>query len=125
MSKTTIQHRIKSFQYAFQGIIDLFCTQPNARIHLFVFMIVLIAGYYFQLSVSEWLLIILCSSSVLAAEAANTAIEYLTDLVSPDYHPLAGKAKDAAAACVLLMAIGAALIGLIIFLPKFIQLLVR
>jgi len=55
---------------------------------------------------------------VLALGAVNTALEYLTDLVSPDRHPLAGKAKDVAAAAVLLAATGAVVVGLIIFLPK-------
>lgn len=123
MSKNTFHNRLMSFKYAIQGINDLFRSQPNARIHLFVFVIVLIAGIYFKLSTIEWSLVVLCSAIVLAGEAVNTAIEYLTDLVSPDYHPLAGKAKDAAAACVLFTAIGAAIVGLIIFLPKFFQLL--
>lgn len=118
MSKTTLPKRIKSFQYALQGIADLFRSQPNARIHLFVLICVLVAGFYFGLSATEWALIIICIAMVLAAEAANTALEYLTDLVSPDYHPLAGKAKDAAAASVLFLAIGAAIVGLIIFVPK-------
>ena len=61
-------------------------------------------------------------TTVLSAEAFNTAIEYLIDLVSPDYHPLAGKAKDVAAAAVLFTAIGAFFVGLIIFLPKVIAL---
>ncbi|MFK7933986.1 MAG: diacylglycerol kinase family protein [Saprospiraceae bacterium] len=122
MSKNTFQKRIKSFQYAFQGIADLFRSQPNARIHLTVLFCVLLAGIYFQLTPTEWALIIVCSGMVLAGEAANTAIEYLTDLVSPEYHPLAGKAKDVAAAAVLIMAISAVLVGLIIFLPKLISL---
>ncbi|MEL7021044.1 MAG: diacylglycerol kinase family protein, partial [Bacteroidota bacterium] len=109
--------RIKSFGYAFQGVAELFGTQPNARIHLCVLVLVTVAGALLGLTTVEWMFIVLSSAAVLAAEAANTAIEYLTDLVSPDYHPLAGKAKDVAAASVLLMATGAAIIGVIIFLP--------
>jgi len=63
-------------------------------------------------------LLVFCIALVFSMEAANTAIEYLTDLVSPEFHPLAGKAKDAAAAAVLFAAIGSAIVGLIIFLPK-------
>ena len=65
----------------------------------------------------EWVAISICIALVLALEALNTALEYLTDLVSPEYHPLAGKAKDAAAAAVLLVALGAIVVGLIVFIP--------
>ena len=113
-----LKKRIDSFKYAFQGIATLFRTQPNAIIHLITAISVLIAGWYFQLSTAEWCLIALSIASVLAAEAFNTALEFLTDLVSPDYHELAGKTKDVAAAGVLFTAMGAAIVGLIIFLPK-------
>ncbi len=76
------------------------------------------AGFYFEISITEWSLVILCIAGVLSAEAFNTGLEYLTDLVSPEYHLLAKKTKDVAAAGVLLMAIGAAIIGIIIFFPK-------
>lgn len=117
-----IKQRIDSFKYAFTGIFDLFKSQPNARIHLFVTFFVLFFGWYFQISTTEWSLSIFAIAFVLSAEAANTALEYLTDLVSPDYNILAGKAKDAAAAAVLIAAIGASIVGLIIFLPKFLDL---
>jgi len=113
-----LKERLNSFRYAFKGIADLLKSQTNARIHLIATIGVLTAGYLLELSLNEWCLIILCIAIVFSAEAANTALEYLTDLVSPDYHQLAGKAKDAAAAAVLLAAIGAAIVGLIIFLPK-------
>ena len=112
-----LQKRIESFGYAFKGIATLFTSQPNARIHATVLGLVILAGFYFQIERSEWLTIVLISALVLSAEAMNTAIEFVVDLVSPDYHPLAGKAKDVAAAAVLLAAFGAVIIGLIIFLP--------
>ena len=107
-----------SFRFAFAGIKRLFLTQPNARIHLTVSLIVLAAGFFFHLSVAEWCLVVIAIFTVLAAEAFNTALEDLTDLVSPDHHPLAGHAKDTAAAAVLLTAIGAAIVGIVIFLPR-------
>ncbi len=113
-----IRDRLNSFKYAFKGIKELFLNTPNARIH-FVFVVALIiCGFIFQISVTEWCLVIICIGLVLAAEAFNTALEHFTDLVSPDYHPLAGKAKDVAAGAVLLAAISAATVGTIIFLPK-------
>lgn len=113
-----LKPRLKSFHYAINGFIDLIKTQPNAWIHSFIALIVLLAGFLFQLSKIEWCVISLTIALVFAAEAFNTAIEYLTNLVSPDYHPLAGKTKDVAAAGVLIMAIGAVIVGVIIFLPK-------
>jgi len=112
-----LKARLNSFRYAFKGIADLFRNTPNAQIHLFAACCAVMAGFYFGISRIEWCIIILCIALVFAAEAANTAIEYLTDLVSPEYHQLAGKTKDAAAAAVLLAAIGAAIVGIIIFAP--------
>lgn len=100
----------------------MFRSQPNARVHLAIAMAVAVAGFYFRISNSEWVAIVICIALVLALEAVNTALEYLTDLASPDVHPLAGKAKDVAAAAVLVGAIGAATAGAIIFLPKILAL---
>lgn len=113
-----LQKRIKSFGYAFKGIAILFTSQVNARIHAVVLSAVVVAGFYFKIDKTEWLAVVLIAALVLSAEAMNTAVEFVVDLVSPDYHPLAGKAKDVAAGAVLLAAFGAIVVGLIIFLPK-------
>ncbi|MEL6945438.1 MAG: diacylglycerol kinase family protein [Bacteroidota bacterium] len=110
--------RIASFKYAFKGLLTLVKTQPNFIIHLFLASIAIAIGFWLQLTAIEWLVLTFTITLVLFAEAANSALEFLTDLVSPDYHPLAGKAKDVAAASVLITAIGAVIIGLILFLPK-------
>ena len=115
-----LKKRLNSFRYAFAGIKRLFTTEPNAWIHLFAAFSVVVAGFYFQISNTEWCLVVLAIATVLMAEAFNTAVENLTDLVAPEHHPLAGHAKDTAAAAVLLVAIGSAIIGTIIFLPKII-----
>ena len=114
----SIKKRIQSFGFAFKGVATLFKTQPNARIHLMAILLVTVAGYLLKVSTTEWCFIVISFAMVLAAEAFNTAVEFVVDLASPDYHPLAGKAKDVAAAGVLITAMGAALIGLIIFIPK-------
>jgi diacylglycerol kinase len=119
----SLQKRADSFRYAFQGLADLLRSQPNARVHLMLAIAVVLAGLFFQISSMEWIAVIICIAAVFSMEAMNTALEYLTDLVSPDYHPLAGKAKDAAAAAVLLVAAGALAVGAIIFLPKIFALL--
>jgi len=113
-----LKKRIDSFRFAFKGLADLFISQPNARIHAVATIVALILGGVLGLSKIEWCLIVLCIFAVLAAEAFNTALEYLTDLVSPEYHLLAGKTKDVAAAGVLLTAFGALIVGTIIYLPK-------
>ena len=113
-----LKRSLKSFSYAFKGLRDLLSTQPNARIHLFLTVGAVTTGFILKLSGIEWVALMLTIAMVLAAEAFNTALEYLTDLASPEFHPLAGKVKDVAAAGVLITAIGAVLVGLILFLPK-------
>ncbi len=113
-----LKGRITSFKYAIAGILSVLKSEANLKIHLVAAIIALGAGGYFDISRTEWCLVILCIVAVLSAETFNTAIEYLTDLVSPDIHPLAKKTKDAAAGAVLWVALGALLVGLVIFLPK-------
>jgi diacylglycerol kinase len=97
-------------------------TERNAKLHLAAVLAVIMAGWWFSISTLEWAILVLTIVCVLAAEAFNTAIEQLTDLVSPDYHPLAGKVKDLAAGSVLLCAIGAVVVGILLFLPKILSL---
>lgn len=115
--KTFIKKRIKSFGYAFQGIGNFIRKEPNAWIHCTAVVVVTSLGIYYGISATEWCIVILCFGLVLMAEAFNTAIERLVDLVSPDFHPLAGTIKDVAAGAVLLGAIAAAIVGCIIFIP--------
>lgn len=118
-----LKQRVASFGYAFTGLMEVIKSQPNAKIHLLAAMIAIFGGWYFTISTGEWGLVILCITTVLGAESLNTAIEYLTDLVSPEFHPLAKKTKDAAAAGVLWVAMGAFCVGILIFLPKIFALL--
>ena len=120
--KFNLRKRLKSFRYAFNGIKIMFTTQHNSWIHLFATILVLLLGVYFQINTTEWVLVIIAIAMVLAAELINSAIEMVIDLISPDYHTKAGKAKDMAARAVLVCAIAATCIGIIIFLPYFISL---
>jgi diacylglycerol kinase (ATP) len=113
-----LRKRIESFRFAFAGIAHFVKSEPNVIIHLIAAAIAVGMGFFFAITTIEWCLVIFAIGLVLSAEAFNTSIEYLTDLVSPDYHELAGKTKDVAAAAVLLTAIAAATVGLLIFLPK-------
>lgn len=110
--------RLKSFGYAFKGVAEVVRSQANMKIHLAGGVLAVVFGFVFRVERYEWLAIITCCGVVFAAEAMNTAVENVVDLVSPDHHELAGKAKDAAAAAVLLIAATALLVGLLIFLPK-------
>ena len=116
--KEKMKKRIKSFGYAGKGISSVIKSEPNMKIHLFIGILVLICGLVFQISITEWLICLLCFGLVLGMEMMNTAIENLVNLVSPDQHPLAGKAKDIAAGAVLICAIISVIIGLMIFVPK-------
>ena len=118
----SLKKRLNSFKYAFQGIGYLFKNEHNAWIHLFITVCVIIAGLLLHISLSEWIAIIITIGMVLAAEAFNTAIEALADVISSDYKRLIRRAKDVAAGGVLLAVIAAVAIGLIIFVPKLVTL---
>lgn len=116
--KFSFRDRLKSFRYAITGIFTLVRNEHNARIHLFVTFAVLIAGILCKLSREEWIAIVMAIGFVFSAEAFNSSIEYLSDKTSPEHHPLIKKVKDIAAAGVLFSALAAAIVGLLIFLPK-------
>ena len=106
---------LRSFGYAFAGVVYLVRMQRNARIHLVLAAIVCAASWAWGLSRIEWLILVLTIALVLGMEAVNTAIENVVDLLSPQYHPLAKAPKDIAAGGVLLVAIGAAVIALLLY----------
>jgi diacylglycerol kinase len=112
------QRRVRSFGFAFRGIATLFKTQAHAKIHLLATIIAIVLGLICGLSTVEWAILILSISMVWLAEGMNTAIEFVVDLASPDYHELAGKAKDVAAGAVLLASLGTLAVGAILFIPK-------
>ncbi|MEO6546498.1 MAG: diacylglycerol kinase family protein [Ferruginibacter sp.] len=114
---------IRSFGYAARGIKHAFSTQQNFRIHSMILTAVIIAGFFFKITATEWLFIIGCSMLVLALELMNTAIEYMCDSVTKKIHPAIKIIKDASAAAVLIVAMGSAITGVIIFLPRIILLL--
>ena len=109
--------RLQSFAYALQGLAFLLRTQPNARVHLLAALLACGAGVYFGLGRAEWLWIAAAITLVWSAEVFNTALEQLADALHPDRHPAIGRAKDMAAAAVLIAAVGAAVIGMLVFVP--------
>ena len=120
MTRNNLLNFLKSFSYAFSGIRRVLVSERNMKVHVFITLMVLAAGFLFEISNVEWMMCLICFAVVLAAETFNTAIENIVDLVSPEYHVLAKSAKDAAAGAVLICAIVSVIIGLMIFVPKLI-----
>jgi diacylglycerol kinase (ATP) len=98
-------------------------TQHNAWIHATATVIVILASCYFRLTQAEWCFVVLAMVVVWTSEALNTAFEFLTDVASPEFHPLAEKAKDVAAGAVLIAAVGSVIIGLLVFVPHVLAML--
>ena len=119
--QSTVASRLESFRWAFRGLRTLLASQHNARIHLLASVSVCGLGLLLGISRLEWCAIAVAIAMVWTAEALNTAFEFLCDVASPEFHPLIQKAKDVAAAAVLLSAAGAALIGLIVFVPHLLR----
>lgn len=114
---------IWSFVFALNGIKKSVLKEPNFRIHIFCTILVIIAGYYFNISSVEWMLVLLCTALMLSMEMINTAIEKLCNVVHREIHPGIKLTKDIAAGAVLVSAIIAAICGGIIFIPKIILLI--
>ncbi len=113
--------QLRSFIVAFQGLKELFCSQRNFRFHIFASFIALVCCFFFEVKPHEWIAVLFLIAMILSVEALNTSIEYICDMISPEYHPLIKKIKDVAAAAVLLCAIISVVIGCIIFIPYIIR----
>jgi diacylglycerol kinase len=111
----------RSFGQAYRGILYSWKTQRHLRFHIFAACVVLIAGWWVKLTRWEWAVLLLTISGVIAAEVMNTAIEIVVDLVQPNFHPLAGMAKDVAAGAVLVTAIQAVAVGVVLFGQPLVQ----
>ena len=112
-----MKNRLKSFKYAFNGLNSAF-YQSNFRIQLSILLLVVIAGFLTSISLMEWCLIVIVSTIVLTTEAVNTSIEEICNFLTLEHNPHIGKIKDIAAGAVLISAMGAVIVGLLIFLPK-------
>lgn len=113
----SLSARLSSFRFASRGLWTMVWTQHNAWIHALASAAVCSLGFLLKIDEHDWCIVVLGIVSVWTAEALNTAFEFLADVASPDFHPLVEKAKDVAAGAVLISAIGAAIVGIIIFWP--------
>lgn len=117
-----IKKFLLSFTYPVKGLKYAYRNEQNLAVDVGISLLVLIAGFIFQLEAYEWVIIAMTIGVVIAGELINTAIEAVVDLVTEEYHPLAKVAKDTSAAAVFILAIMAVVVGIIIFLPKLIGL---
>jgi len=116
--KRFIINRLKSIGFAFIGVILLLKTEASIKIQFFIALLITIAGFYFNISKTEWIVQILGIGLVLSIEAVNTAIEEIANFIHPEHHSKIGFIKDVAAGAVLFASVSVIIIGFIIYLPK-------
>jgi undecaprenol kinase len=112
----------ETFMFALEGIRVSFKNEKNIKFHFFFSIFVLLMGFIFNLTYTEWMFVLVAVAGMLVIEMINTAIERVVDLVTDEYHPLAKQAKDIAAGAVFIYALLSIVIGITIFLPKIIAL---
>lgn len=120
--KFSLKSRIVSFKFAFHGLSSLLKNEHNSRIHLLAAILAIAMGISFKITISEWALLIIVIGLVFLTELLNTSLESLSDFVNPEINEQVKKAKDYAAAAVLVSAIVALIVGGLIFIPKILTL---
>jgi diacylglycerol kinase (ATP) len=111
-------NRLKSVGYAFKGMLILIKTEASIKIQIFIAIAVTIAGFYFGISTTEWMIQLGMIGLVMSIEGMNTAIEYIADFIHPEYHEKIGLIKDIAAGAVFIASVVAVIISGIIYIPK-------
>jgi len=112
-------NRLKSVGYAFKGMLILIRTEASIKIQVFIAILVTIAGFYFEISKTEWMIQLTMIGLVMSIEGINTAIEQIADFIHPEHHNKIGLIKDVAAGAVFIASIIATIIAGIIYIPKF------
>ena len=110
-----------SFYYAIRGIVECLKSERNFRFHLFAAVVAVVISFWLKISALEWALVILSITIVMAAEIINTSVEKIADFIEPNINKKIRVIKDMTAGMTLIAAIGAFLVGVIIFLPKIIS----
>ena len=113
-------NRIKSVGYAFSGMLFLVKTEPSIQIQVFIAIVVTAAGFYFDISNTEWMIQLTMIGLVMSVEGVNTAIEYIADFVHPEHHTKIGIIKDIAAGAVFIASTIAVIVAGLIYIPKFV-----
>jgi len=110
--------RLKSIGYAVKGAVKLITTEHSVMVQSSVAVLLVIAGFYYEITQTEWMFQILAFGLVLSIEGLNTAVEKIADFIHPDYHERIGFIKDIAAGAVFFAAMSAIAIGMIIYVPR-------
>ena len=113
-----MSHRLKSFGYAIKGALLLLKTESSIQIQFVLALLVTAAGFYFEISNTEWILQVITIALVLSIEGLNTALEKLCDFIHEDFEPRIGRIKDISAGAVFFSALAALIVALIIYVPK-------
>lgn len=113
-----IVNRLKSVRYAFKGALLLLKTEASIKIQFVIAIAVTLAGFYYNISLTEWVIQLLCIGIVMSIEGVNTAIEAIADFIHPEHHNKIGLIKDIAAGAVFIASFFAIIIGFIIYIPK-------
>ena len=111
-------NRLKSVGYAFKGALLLLKTEASIKIQFVIAIVVTIGGIYYDISLTEWMIQLLCIGLVMSIEGVNTAIEAIADFIHPEHHKKIGFIKDISAGAVFIAAVFASIVGLIIYIPK-------
>ena len=111
-------NRLKSVGYAFKGLMVLVKTEKSIQLQLIIAIIVTIAGFYYNISSTEWMIQLIMIAVVMSIEGVNTAIEYIADFIHPEHHPKIGIIKDIGAGAVFIASIIAIIVACIIYIPK-------
>lgn len=116
---TLLTGRLKSVKFAFLGAVKLITTEHSIMVQFSIGILITLAGFYFQITTTEWLFQTLAIGLVMSVEGLNTAVEKIADFIHPNFHEKIGFIKDIAAGAVFFAALTAIAIGLIIYIPKF------
>ena len=114
--------RIKGAKYALKGAIILLRTEASIQVQFIIASILTIAGFYYEISATEWMFQVFSIGLIMSIEGLNTAVEEIADFIHPEFHNKIGLIKDIAAGAVFISAISATMVGLIIYIPKIIAL---
>lgn len=115
-----VSGRLKSVTYAFKGAVKLIRTEHSIMVQFSIGILISILGFIMEISATEWMFQILAIGLIMSVEGLNTAVEKIADFIHPSYSKRIGFIKDIAAGAVFFTAITAVIIGLIIYIPKFI-----
>ena len=118
MSTNVVTQEIKNFVYAIKGFLTSLKRDRHFCFHVFASVVVIVAGFYFEVTKAESLALIICIAMVFAVELLNSAIETLTDIVSPEWNVYAARVKDISKAAVFVCSIASAVIALLVFVIK-------